>query len=103
MPRSKVAPRSGSATASPVFEGAGGRLVERQLDEGRLSVDAADLVAVRIEREVEVDPNGYVVLVEELPSGQRLNALLFAVVFGLVALNGVSHAIGLRRRARAAS
>jgi hypothetical protein len=81
---------------------ADGKVVDRSLREGELSMPLADLDAVRVERPVKVDPNGYIVIVGERPSDQRVNGLLFLVVLGLFLANAAALGLILRRRSREA-
>jgi hypothetical protein len=87
----------GQNTTSPGYVIESGELVERKLTDGRMGVRLADLQAVRVERQIWVDPDGYVVVVEETPSDKRMAGLLFLLVCGLVAVNLASLAITARR------
>lgn len=87
----------GENTTSPGFRVDGGKLVERGLDDGKLGVDIADVIATRIERQIRVNPNGYVVVVEETPKTKWLSAVLFLVVSALVAINLVALGVWIRR------
>jgi hypothetical protein len=87
----------GDNTTSPGYRVEGGKLVERSLDDGKLGVDVADVIVTRIERQVRVNPNGYVVVVEERPESKWLSAVLFLVVSALVAMNLVALGFWVRR------
>jgi hypothetical protein len=82
----------------PGFDERDGRLVERELKDGKIFASTGDLAAVRVERRITVDQDGYVVLVGTKPADQRVNGLLFLVVCGLMGLNIASLVVGWRRR-----
>ncbi len=85
-------------TTSPGYAVEGERLIERKLADGKLAVDVADVIAVRVQRKIRVDPEGYVITVEDAPSKHWLGGLLFLLVVALVAVNGASLVITFRRR-----
>lgn len=87
----------GDNKASPGYDLKDGQLVPRVVDGGKLAVEASRLSAVRVERPIRVDPEGYVIAVGEHPSGQRLEGLLFLIVLGLMAVN-VTSLVATRRR-----
>ena len=86
---------------SPGYDLVGGKLVERGLDEGRLSVRVADLSAVRVERQIQVDPSGYVVLVGQTPGQYAKWAGMFGLVGLVMVLNLVAIWVRARRRKKA--
>lgn len=87
----------GDNTTSPGYRLDGGKLVERSVKDGRMGVELEDLSAVRVERQIFVDPDGFVIVVEEDPSKKWLSAVLFLLVCGLVLVNLGALAFTLRR------
>lgn len=76
----------GNNTTTPGYDVADGRLVERSAGEA-ISFPTAQLHSARIERTIEVDPQGFVVAVGETPGTQWVSALLWAVALGITLLN----------------
>ncbi|PRQ04817.1 hypothetical protein [Enhygromyxa salina] len=68
------------------------------LRDGRLTVPTADIVAVRTERPLAADPDGYLLMVDQHPRDVWPSAVMFGAVFGVVLLNGWALAAALRRR-----
>ena len=92
----------GENKASPGFVEEGGRLVEKLPADGMLRVPLSNVRAVRLERPIALDPDGYVLLHGERPSSLRMHGILWLVVCALVAVNGASFLLWWRRRRVAA-
>lgn len=91
----------GENTTSLGYEVRDGRLVERpSLETLRLPLD--QLRSMRLERTLEVDPEGYVVAVGETPSDARLMGIAWLVLLGIVLVNVASLVVWWRRRDLAA-
>lgn len=88
----------GDNTTSPGYVLEGAALAPRPLDGGRLRVLSTDLRAVGVVRSVKVDPDGYIVLVDETPYAQWPALALWLVVLGVVGWNITSLALLWRRR-----
>ncbi|RMG99599.1 MAG: hypothetical protein D6705_02455, partial [Deltaproteobacteria bacterium] len=88
----------GENKASPGFVETDGRLVEQVPEDGRLRVPVVRVQAVRLERPIVLDPEGYVLLHGERPSSLRMHGILWLVVFGLVSVNTASFVLWWRRR-----
>lgn len=63
---------------------------------GKLAVPRAQVVAVRLERELKADPDGYLIMVGQGPREAWPSAVMFVGVFGVMVLN----ALALVRRRR---
>jgi len=85
----------------PLYEVEGGKLVPRAAADGRVRIPKAWVQAVRIERPIALDPNGYVVMVGDEPGKHWRTALMWLVVVVLVGLNAANLWTHLRRRAAA--
>jgi hypothetical protein len=88
----------GDNTTSPGYDVVDGKLVERALDGGKMRIGLDEIRAVRLERPIRVDLDGYLVQVGVDPKSERTTALLWFVVLGIVALNLVSPVLMWRRR-----
>lgn len=88
----------GDNKASPGFVREGDRLVEKLPDDGLLRIPVEWVTAIRLERPIRLDPDGYVLLHGERPSSLRMQGILWLVVFGLVTVNGASFFLWWRRR-----
>lgn len=85
-------------TTSPGFVLDGTKLAPRPLEDGRLRIQLADLRAIGVVRSVRVDPQGYIILVDEHPLEQWPALALWLVVLGVVGWNITSLALLWRRR-----
>lgn len=83
---------------SPGFILEDGQLRPRPLVDGRLTIDAASLRGVGRIQPVRVDPDGYIVLVDEKPADQWPTFALWLVVLGVVGWNLTGLALLWRRR-----
>lgn len=83
---------------SPGFILDGDQLRPRPLRDGRLSLAAASLRGVGRIQPVRVDPDGYIVLVDEQPADQWPTFALWLVVLGVVGWNLTGLALLWRRR-----
>ncbi len=92
-----VFPAGGNA-ASPGYDVVDGRLVERPRTD-LIRQPAANLRALRLERMVVVDPNGFVVAAGEPPSEAWLPAVLWLLVLAIGGANLISLLVWWRRRA----
>ncbi|MEZ4380085.1 MAG: hypothetical protein R3A79_01965 [Nannocystaceae bacterium] len=89
----------GDSTTSRGYEVKDGALVERALDEdGALRFPKASIRSVRFERDVHVDPNGYLITVGETPSTQWMAPIMWGTVLMVVGWNLLSLAWWWRRR-----
>ncbi len=88
----------GDSTTRRGFTVEGDHLVERALEDGRLSFDPASIRRVLLERVVTVDPNGYLIAVGETPSSQWMAPLMWGGVLMVVGWNLASLAWWWRRR-----
>ena len=86
---------------TPLYDLAGGKLVARAPEDGRLRVPTAWVQTVRIERPIALDPDGYVVAVGDEPSKHWTIGLVWLVVATLVGLNVASLVMRFRRTAAA--
>lgn len=94
--RVRIAVSGGAAPLGYEVEGA--RLVPRQLEGGRLSVDVAAIRGVQLSRPVRVDERGYLIVVGEVPASQRLAAAMWFGVLAVVLWNLASLGWWWRRR-----
>jgi hypothetical protein len=88
----------GENTAEPGWTRDGDKLVPVALAGGRLAVPTAAIEAVRVERTLKADPDGYLLLVDLSPKDVWPSAVMFLAVLAVVALNGLALASSLRRR-----
>jgi hypothetical protein len=88
----------GDSTTSRGYEVKDGALVERALEDGALRFPAAAIRSVRFERDVHVDPNGYLITVGETPSSQWMAPLMWGTVLMVVGWNLLSLVWWWRRR-----
>jgi hypothetical protein len=88
----------GDSTTSPGYILDGAVLKPRPLDNGRLRILMDDLRAIGVVRSVRVDPQGYIILVDEQPLEQWPALALWLVVLGVVGWNITSLALLWRRR-----
>lgn len=89
----------GDNTTTPGYTVEGGKLVPAALDGGRVRVPIAQLSAVRIEKPVTVDPNGYLIEAGMPPSSQFHWAIAWLVVLGVALTNAGVLFVTLRRSA----
>ncbi|MCH9688491.1 MAG: hypothetical protein K0V04_44080 [Deltaproteobacteria bacterium] len=87
----------GDNATSPGYDVVDGKLVERSRTV-QLRVPAAQLSALRLERTIEVDPNGFVVSAGEPPGEQWLPAMLWLLVLVISGANIASLLLWWRRR-----
>jgi hypothetical protein len=73
-------------------------LVPVELANGRLTVPASAIAAVRIERPLKANPDGYLLMVDQHPKDVWPSALMFGAVLSVVSLNGWALVAALRRR-----
>jgi hypothetical protein len=88
----------GDNSAETGWRREGDKLVAIELLDGRLAVPSAAIEAMRVERALVADPNGYLLLVDHVPFDAWPSALMFGAVLGVVLLNGWALATTLRRR-----
>lgn len=88
----------GSNSAETGWRREGDKLVPIELEGGRLAVPSAAIEAVRVERWLKANPDGYLLLVDHKPGDAWPSALMFVAVLGVVLLNGWALATALRRR-----
>lgn len=69
-----------------------------ELVDGRLRVPLSSVEAYRLERSLRVNPDGYLLMVDQRPFDVWPSALMFGAVLGVVLLNGWALAATLRRR-----
>ncbi|WP_272086723.1 hypothetical protein [Nannocystis bainbridge] len=84
--------------AKPGFDLQDGKLVPRPLQAGRLVLDPGDVKAVRLERPVTVDPQGYVIDVGVRPRDRWLEVVMWCLVLIVVGWNVTSLVAGWRAR-----
>ncbi|MBV1857078.1 MAG: hypothetical protein KUG77_01610 [Nannocystaceae bacterium] len=89
----------GDNTTAPGYRIEGDKLVEVELDDGRMRIPVAGVHAARVEKPVFVDPDGYLVEVGVEPGSQVVWGVLWLLVLGLAITNGFVLYGGLRRRA----
>lgn len=89
----------GDNTTSPGYEVQDGRLVERARTE-RLRLPVDQLTAVRLERVIEVDPDGFVVAVGETPGEVWMMGVLWLLALVITGAN-VASLVLWRRQAKA--
>jgi hypothetical protein len=96
-----VPANDGSAT---LYDEKDGKLVARAAKDGRLRVPLDWVSAVRVERSIPIDPNGYVLDTGDEPSSSKymIIGIVWLVVATLVGLNAASLFVRLRRRMAAA-
>ncbi|KIG18286.1 hypothetical protein DB30_01395 [Enhygromyxa salina] len=80
------------------LDASGARLEPVALSDGRLTVPTASIVAVRIERPLSANPDGYLLMVDQHPKDVWPSAVMFGAVLGVVTLNGWALVAALRRR-----
>jgi hypothetical protein len=91
----------GDNTTTAGYDVRDGELVERKLGEDDfMSLTADELSAVRLEMPIELDPNGYLIVVGADPSTARTSGILWLVVFGIALVNVASLLLWWRRRHR---
>ncbi len=89
----------GDNTTSPGYEVRDGALVERVLGQRPMRLPVSELSAVRVEKPVVVDPQGYLVEVGVDPASQFKWAILWLLVVAVMLTNGGVLVVTLRRRA----
>jgi hypothetical protein len=88
----------GDDDTSPGYVLADGQLIPRPLQDGRLQIEPAQLRAAGRLQPVRVDPDGYIILVDERPMDQWPTLALWLVVLAVVGWNLASLAVWWRRR-----
>jgi hypothetical protein len=88
----------GENSAETGWRREGDKLVAVGLEAGRLRVPSAAIEAMRVERALLANPDGYLLLVDHQPFDTWPSALMFGAVLGVVLLNGWALATTLRRR-----
>lgn len=87
----------GDNTTTPGYDVKGDRLVERPpTDQLRLGYER--LRSARLERVIEIDPDGFVVAVGEPPASELQAAILWLLVLAITGANTVSLVLWRRRR-----
>jgi hypothetical protein len=84
--------------AKPGFVLQDGKLVPRALESGKLVLDPAEVRAVRLDRPVVVDPQGYVIEVGVRPRDRGLEVAMWCLVLLVVGWNAASLVAGWRAR-----
>lgn len=84
--------------AKPGFDVQDGKLVPRPLQGGKLVLDPGEVRAVRLERPVLVDPQGYVIDVGVRPRDRWLEVAMWCLVLLVVGWNVASLVAGWRAR-----
>ncbi|MEE9384099.1 MAG: hypothetical protein V3V08_11870 [Nannocystaceae bacterium] len=84
--------------ADPGYEMAGSHLIRKNANERTVDIPFASPRAIRLDRVLELDPDGYLIVVGEDPASQRLVGILFLVVCGLVGTNLASFLLMMSRR-----
>lgn len=87
----------GDNTTTPGYAVEDGKLVPAKLEGGRVRIPLAELSAVRVEKPIAVDPNGYLIEAGVPPSSQLRWALAWLVVLGLALTNAGVLFVTLRR------
>jgi hypothetical protein len=90
----------GDNSASPGFDAVEGKLVERDLAGAPMQIPAAELSAVRLDKPIELDPNGYLIEVGQKPSDLMSIGLAWLVVLGIALANLVAIGVAYRSRSR---
>lgn len=93
----------GDNTAETGWTLEGEELVPVELAKGRLSVAKAAVEEIRVERSLDINPDGYLVMVGQEPMDVWPSAVMFIAVFGVVLLNLWALLGALRRRRAAAA
>lgn len=88
----------GDNTTARGYDAAAGKLIERAT-EGAIEIASSSLRAIRYERPIVVDPDGYIIEVGADPASERMAGILWLVVFGIASVNVFSILLWLRRRA----
>ncbi len=76
----------------------GGKLEPVAPVEGSLAVPRAQVEAIRLERSLKADPDGYLIVVGQHPRDSWPSAVMFVGVLGVMALNVWALVAVLRRR-----
>lgn len=84
--------------AHPGYEVRGETLVPRPVENDRITVRRDQVTAARVDQTLELDEDGYLIIVGEDPASQRLTAILFFVVCGIMAANLASLVLWARSR-----
>ncbi len=88
----------GDNTAETGWVVEGARLEPIVLEAGRLSVPVDAIEELRVERMLNIDPKGYLLMVDQAPADVWPSALMFGAVLGVVLLNLWALLTTLRRR-----
>lgn len=89
----------GENTTSPGYEVEGEALTPIDLGERPVLDIPGDAVrAIRYERPIEIDPDGYLIVQGADPSSERMAGILWLVVLGLAGMNVFSLVVWLRAR-----
>jgi len=90
----------GDNTTPPEYDVVGKGLVVGKPKDGRVTVQPAELKAVRLEKPVRLDPDGYAILDGEAPSDKQLFGLLWLFTLLITLGNAVSVGFWWRRHRR---
>ena len=74
-------------------------LVPREVADGLLRIPLGQVQAVRVERPIVVDPDGYLVEVGVRPESERWTGVMWLLVLGIAVANLGAAVLALRRRA----
>jgi hypothetical protein len=85
-------------SSRPPAEGGGARLERIAPVEGTLGVPRSQVAAIRLERALKADPDGYLVMVGQHPRDAWPSAVMFVGVLGVVMLNVWALVAVVRRR-----
>lgn len=88
----------GDNTTSPGYEVVDGKLKERALPDGTLQVPLDELEAVRLEKPIDLDPEGYLVVHGATPSDFRAQGLAWLLVLAIGVGNLFALVLWWRRR-----
>lgn len=88
----------GNNTAETGWRVDGDELVPIELERGRLGVPVAAIEAVRLERSLTANPDGYLLMVDQRPRDVWPSAVMFVAVLGVVGLNVWALVAYFRRR-----
>jgi hypothetical protein len=92
----------GDNTASPGFDVVEGRLAERELAGAPMQLPASEISAVRLDKPIQLDADGYLIEVGTRPSDLASIGLAWLVVLGIALANLVAIGVAYRSRRRAA-
>ncbi|MCA9699679.1 MAG: hypothetical protein KC431_19290, partial [Myxococcales bacterium] len=93
----------GENTAGTGWVVSGDKLTEVGLEDGRLQIPAKAVEEVRVERQLAINPKGYLLMVDQKPTDVWPSAVMFGAVLGVVLLNLWALVTTLRRRRASAA